>query len=335
MKILHVMAHLGGGVGKAHAAINAAMPAGVEQTYVLLEPPVDRRHVDAIGKKSRIMVTDDDAKIRRLVALSNVVQFEFWGHPSLDRLVRRIKILPSTRSACWSHVSGLFPPLIPGYLIDMVDQFVVTSPVSVPAIGECAVVNSGFGIDDPPERRSTGICYLGTVDFKKMHRGVFDAVDELKEDVEVSFWGYVGPGVEDAVVKMKHPERVRLRGHAADPARVLSEADVFLYLLRPDHYGTAENALVEAMSIGLVPVVMDNSAELAIVRHGVTGLVARSPAGAAAHLKYLASSPTAKEILSRNATREAGKPKYSPARSAEQLAATWRGLISGRIKKYA
>ena len=39
MRILHVTPHLGGGVGKAHAALSAVLPEIVQQTFVLLEPP--------------------------------------------------------------------------------------------------------------------------------------------------------------------------------------------------------------------------------------------------------------------------------------------------------
>ena len=46
MKVLHVTPHLGGGVGKAHAAISAVLPDVVEQTFVLLgsapRPPLHR-----------------------------------------------------------------------------------------------------------------------------------------------------------------------------------------------------------------------------------------------------------------------------------------------------
>jgi glycosyltransferase involved in cell wall biosynthesis len=160
-----------------------------------------------------------------------------------------------------------------------------------------------------------------------MHRWALDAVDRLKSDARVSFWGHVGLGVADAVARMRHPDRVCLGGHALDPAAAMSGAGIFLYPLRSDHYGTAENALVEAMSLGLVPVVLDNPAELEIVRHGVTGLVARSAFGLAAHVNFLASSPTARKILSENAVRETGRSKYSPAASAVALAETWRRLL--------
>jgi len=49
---------------------------------------------------------------------------------------------------------------------------------------------------------------------------------------------------------MRHPERIEFCGETAEPAAALSDADIFFYPLQPDHYGTAENALIEAMSLG-------------------------------------------------------------------------------------
>ena len=71
--------------------------------------------------------------------------------------------------------------------------------------------------------------------------------------------------------------------------------DIFFYPLQPDHYGTAENALVEAMSLGLMPVVLDNPAEMAIVRDGETGFVARSIERCTALLQTLLASPGLRE----------------------------------------
>ena len=61
MKLLHVTPHLGGGVGKAHAAMRGAMPAEIEQTFVLLEQQRDRRYVQLIengGDIKDFLLTD-------------------------------------------------------------------------------------------------------------------------------------------------------------------------------------------------------------------------------------------------------------------------------------
>ena len=64
MKVLHVTPHLGGGVGKAHAAISAVLPASVEQTFVLFEAPRDRRYIELVqATGARIVVAGDLARI--------------------------------------------------------------------------------------------------------------------------------------------------------------------------------------------------------------------------------------------------------------------------------
>jgi hypothetical protein len=125
---------------------------------------------------------------------------------------------------------------------------------------------------------------------------------------------------------MRCSERIRFRGQAAEPAGALSEADIFFYPLQPDHYGTAENALVEAMSLGLVPIVLDNPAEAAIVRDGETGFVAHSIDECVPLLQRLLSSPELLKSISRNAARDIAKTR-TPARAAKQFMTLWREML--------
>ena len=85
MKLLHVTPHLGGGVGKAHAALSAALPKeAVEQTFLLLEAPRERRYLDQIeAGGARVIVADGLDQVARLAAKADIVQFEFWNHPRL------------------------------------------------------------------------------------------------------------------------------------------------------------------------------------------------------------------------------------------------------------
>jgi hypothetical protein len=171
------------------------------------------------------------------------------------------------------------------------------------------------------------IAYLGTVDFLKMHPGFFDAIEQLDDDVRVSVWGHVNPSVILRARAMRRAERIVFCGHTDDPELALSGADIFFYPLRRDHYGTAENALIEAMSLGLVPVVLNNPVETAIVRHGETGLVAGSVGECASLLRRLLSSPQERDRLAGNAIRHIAE-SCSPARSAAAFVELWRGLFS-------
>ena len=186
MRILHIAAHLGGGIGKAHATIARELPRGVDQTFLLLEAPIDRRHAHIIARcGGRVIVERDPMRIRALALQADIVQLEYWGHPLLDKYAQ-FGFVPGVKTVCWSHVSGLFPPALPAF--PAVDRFVLTSDISLPVVPRAirrqdlrhqqrfrlrwhAVALRGR----PGE--SLQIAYLGTVDFKKLHRGIFDAID--------------------------------------------------------------------------------------------------------------------------------------------------------------
>ncbi|HVZ53385.1 MAG TPA: glycosyltransferase [Pseudolabrys sp.] len=354
MNILHITPHLGGGVGKAHAALRSALPDEIDQTFVLLEAPRDKRYADAlVSAGARVVVADSLDYVMRLAHKADIVQFEFWNHPRLFECLARCPF-PAMRSVFWSHVSGLHKPFIPPGLIDEAMRFVFTteasraSPslalVSHEARSGIGVVNSGFGFDAagvPPRARGTkpAIAYLGTVDFVKMHPGFFDAIDKLAGDnIRVSVWGAADPAGEviARARAMRRPERIVFRGQTTEPARALSEADIFFYPLRHDHYGTAENALIEAMSLGLVPVVLGNAAERAIVRDGETGFIARSIDEAASLLEMLLVSPGLRATLSRKASDDIAE-KRTPKHAAHDFMVLWLGLIAKapRISDFA
>jgi hypothetical protein len=163
-----------------------------------------------------------------------------------------------------------------------------------------------------------------------MHPGFFDVIDGLVgNDIRVSVWGSADPSGPVAVRAraMRHPERIKFCGETAEPAVALSEADIFFYLLQPDHYGTAENALVEAMSLGLTVVVLNNPAEMAIVRDGETGFIAQSIAGCVSLLQMLLLLPELREKISRNAIRHVAETR-TPAHSALDFMILWLGLLS-------
>jgi glycosyltransferase involved in cell wall biosynthesis len=345
MKLLHVTPHLGGGIGKAHAAMRGAMPAEIDQTFVLLEQPRDRRYVEMIEKGgARVLVADGLDQVADLAGTADIVQFEFWNHPRLFECLAHCRF-PAIRSVFWSHISGVSKPLIPPGLMEEAMRFVFTTPASLDiaslsllskaALGRTAVINSGFGFAGAERRgarreRKPSIAYLGTVDFVKMHPGFFDAIDgQIHDDVRVSVWGAVDPSgpVAARARAMRHPERVVFRGETAEPAAALAEADIFFYPLQPDHYGTAENALIEAMSLGLVPVVLNNAAEMAIVRDGETGFIARSIAESVPLLHMLLSSWGMRERMSRNAIAQIAETRTAD-QSVRDFMIVWLGMLS-------
>lgn len=346
MKILHVAAHLGGGVGKAHAALAEArrdMGSTERHGFLLLERPEDQRFAESIvAAGSEVVVCPSQADIIGLVAEADILQVEWWGHPRIYEFLAR-NALPEHRLALWCHVSGLAPPVIPAALSQLADRTVFTSPCSFEAanlqvaIAErregFAVANSGFGFPGrPPVPRQQGselaFGSLGTLDFAKLHPGFFDVVDRAKRDLRVRLFGRVDPSgaVAAKAAAMRHPGRVVFEGHAEDPADALAGLGAFIYLLTPDHYGTGENALVEAMCLGLCPLVLANPAERAIVTHGETGLVATSIEDACDWLDWMVENPDAVTRLGAEAARRV-TASHSPGASVAAFEAIHAGLM--------
>ena len=343
MKILHVTPHLGGGVGKAHATISAVLPDVVEQTFVLLEAPRDPRFIDKIeASGAHVTIAESLGHVTSLAREADILQFEFWNHPRMFECLARTEF-PPIRSVFWSHISGLSRPLIQPALMEEASRFVFTTAASLSAASVAAfreraaekikVINSGFGFANGSPRTGRGkpgVAYLGTVDFAKMHPGFFEAIDSLiGNDVRVSVWGDFDPAGEVAAraKAMRHQQRVNFMGKASDSSAALANADILLYPLQRDHYGTAENALVEAMSLGLTPVVLNNPPEMAIVRDSETGFVAKSIEEIGSLLEMLLLLPDVRERISRNAIRYV-RENRSPAQSAQDFMILWLGLLS-------
>jgi glycosyltransferase involved in cell wall biosynthesis len=335
MKIVHLTAHLGGGVGKAHAAMRAVDPGSADHMYLLLESARDRRFADAVAATGATVIERPGRdELLAYLADADIVQVEFWNHPRLYEALARLP-LPAARYLFWSHISGLAPPLIAPGLTAAADVFVYTSACSLerPVPGDLRVVGSGFGLGDPPKRREPGATlrggYLGTVDFVKMSPDFFRIVDAVEEaDFEIAVFGAIDPdgGPAHAHAAMRHPERVVMMGQVDDPAAALASLDFFFYPLDRNHFGTAENALVEAMSAGLAPLVLDNPAERAIVTHGRTGLVASNAAEAVAALQRLLSAPGLRAALGNAAAHHAAR-RFRPEVSRDQFAEIYRELM--------
>jgi hypothetical protein len=345
MKIVHITPHLGGGVGKAHAALCAADIDTAGRHYVLLEEPRDQRHLDDIRKTgTAVTIAPDRQTIGELMAGADIVQFEWWNHPLMCGLLAGPP-LPAMRSVFWSHVSGVAAPFIPAGLVAAADRFVFTSACSrlapnlsgpaSPGLERTAVINSGFchqdtGTSEFPDREKSGISYLGTVEFTKMSPAMMQVADRLEHDgALVEIWGDVGADspVRDAVAAMKHPGRVRLRGHTKDPRAALSRTSIFLYLLQPFHFGTAENALVEAMSLGCAPLVFANPCELEIVRDRETGLVATSVDHAVQLLNWMLDHPDEVRRMGERARAQVLEQK-TPDRSIAAFRALWQAAMA-------
>jgi len=350
INILHITPHLGGGVGRVllnylvHAKDNgdgAHRLACLEYANPLAETRAARHGIELHQEAWQNLPA-----LRRKISQADIVLIHWWNHPLLNALLQGIA-LPPARIILWSHVSGqaapqCFTPDLLGYP----DLFVMASPYSyqtpeVQAFGSAdhgerlGLVFSCAGIDHiasarPRAHKGFNIGYLGTVDYCKMHREYL-AMSAAARIPEASFIVCGGPGwktIEAEAAQRGWAERFDFRGQITDVAGALSSFDVFGYPLSPEHYGTGEQTLIEAMAVGVPPVVLANGAEQYVVDDGRTGLVAGDPQHYTRCLEMLHQKPELRLTLADQARKNA-RQKYT----IEATAKAWDEMFTRVMKK--
>jgi glycosyltransferase involved in cell wall biosynthesis len=352
IKVLHITAHLGGGVGKALSGLVACSESSrldVQHTIVCLEQPEKTQFIDLIRNRNcEVFVSPDALKLKNLIVETDIVQLEWWNHPAIFACLCG-QALPPMRLMVWSHVSGLYNPVIPPKLPAVAQKFLFTSPCSfeskeVQALDpnvriRLGVVSSSGGFDNLPlpadacgDRLSVG--YFGSLNFAKLHPhyvNFLKAVKDPRFSVKV-----IGDVTNKAILERQceqagRPGMLDFHGYTSDAASALSSLNVLAYLLNPEHYGTTENALLEAMAMGIVPIVLNNPAERFIVDDHNTGLIVSSPEEFAEAVSWLKESPDELGRMGRQAA-ESVRNRFAVEKMEATFASHYRTILTSEKK---
>ena len=343
MKVVHLTAHLGGGVGKALSGLAAHSDRSIERTIVCLARPEKTQFIDRLREIGTQVIVCPSAETQvRLVEDADIVQLEWWNHPETFACLCSLPN-PPLRLLVWCHVSGLFNPIIPRGLIGASRTFVFTSACSYeatevreldPELRErLTVVSScgGFeGLPEPQFAPSTrfSVGYIGSLNFAKLHPHYVEFLAAV--DIPGFCVSMVGDSINQDVLSaqcdsMGKSGMLKFLGYTSDVATALRQFDVLAYLLNPTHYGTTENALLEAMSMGVVPVVLDNPAERSIVDDRRTGLIVRSPGEFAQAVGWLWRNPTERRRIGERAAQQV-REKYSVEKTGKSFDSLYRAM---------
>lgn len=324
IKVVHITAHLGGGVGRilSSIAIFSNTECEFEHTIITLEKTQTMQFEELCKKNNIKVILAEKCDIESILNEADIVQLDWWHHPLTSEFMAKYLNKVECRLLIWSHVSGSLYPCINPKFIDFPDAYVFTTPFSYENSfwpeqerkeimkKSYVVVSSGIDFYKPIEKKKHNgfnVGYVGFLGYNKTHPDFIKYCERASDIPDIKFiivgdTTYGNKMVLDAQNSKVLRNKIVFEGYSLNIFENLSEFDVFGYPLNPEHYGTAENALLEAMAAGVVPVVLNQCTEKHIVKNMKTGLVVNNILEYANALRWLYENPDQRNMLAASAS---------------------------------
>ncbi|SDY31483.1 Glycosyltransferase involved in cell wall bisynthesis [Allochromatium warmingii] len=280
VRVLHLAPHYGGGVGTVMRAflVDSQRIGGYGHRLACLEAASNGTQAWAaqLGIDLADRLHWNEAALRQLLNEADIVHIHWWHHPLLNAFMYR-NDLPPFRCVLWTHVNGHYAPQnFPLGLADYPDVLVLATSWSLqaPTLADAVaqgrdirVVRSTAGLPTMLPRVERGdapirVGYVGTVDPIKMHPDFMQLclAAELPGPVVVA-GGPRHEALRAAAQTIDAADQFEILGPVANVPALMSRLDVLAYPLNPQHYGTGEQVLLEAVAAGVVPVVLGTENE--------------------------------------------------------------------------
>lgn len=314
--VLHISAHMGGGVGKVLTGVASNKDDKYKHDIILLEKPIDTQFTDECSKNGvTITFAPDLDYIFWAIKCSDIVQVDWWGHPLMAKLLHDIRD-QKMRLVVWSHTAGCYYPYLKPDFVTFPNHFIFSSQYSkdnmhwnlkdIARMENTSVINSSGGFRDTKDvpllpHEGFNVGYVGTLAYVKM---LPEFVDYCKAIADI-------PGIKFIMIgRIPEPNRVLedaeregiadkfvFKGYVSDLPAELAQLDVLGYLLNPNHFGTTENAMLEAMSMGIPPVCMSQCAEMYLVKDKLTGFLVRNKSEYTAAINSMYLNPRHRKAM--------------------------------------
>lgn len=276
MKILHITAHMGGGIGTVISSWLSQRPG---HTVACLDYLNDKYKAESYVRDYGIFgnMLKEPSFLVSLIEQYDIVVVHYWDSPFLRKLFSYS--LPESRMVFWCHKVFMPEPDALAYP----DKIIGTSPIqSFPEYIWSTGDMQRFLSLKPVPHDGFNVGYIGTVDYKKMHPEFIDMC--LAADIPDAHFYVIG----ENKIGGKIGKKFTFTGKVDDVAPYLARLDVLGYPLRRNHYGTCEQVIGEAMCAGVVPVCLNNDAESTIIDHEENGFLAVDEADYIRKIEYLA-----------------------------------------------
>ena len=293
-RVLHISVHMGGGIGNALSSLVCA-DRNNEHTIILLQKPQKTVYVEkCINNGVNVSVLSKDVLIEDILKEADVVVIHWWNHPLMIGFLANFPTI-RVRSILWCHVSGVSYPYFPPMFLNLFSYVLFTSKYSfdnphwsleekeeivkksdlVYGMGplRCHKQKKKYGI-----RNIVRIGYMGTLGRSKIHPQFVLACKEIVDtnpnvqfvvlgDIDEADW------IKREACRFGIERNYSFEGYVDNVDDYLLSFDIFGYPLNPNNYATTENALLEAMSVGLPVVALNQGTEKYIIDNGVNGVL--------------------------------------------------------------
>lgn len=292
IKVAHITAHVGGGIG---AVLRNFFAKSEDcENYLLCLDKCESNFSDFTNAKfaAHCVAFKPSNLYFNLLEICDIVILHYWNHPLVAKFLASIQI-PPCRLIFWCHNSGLHTPhIIPNYLSRMAQKIIFTSSCSmqVPNIDILAKSDISnyletlhstrslneyieIGLKKSSKSTSRNLLYVGTVSYAKIHPTSAEILAKLSRQGNAI---YVVGGPDHVLLASEVASlggKIEIYGSVRDVLNFYKKADIFIYPLRNDHYGTGEQVILEALAAGLPVVAFGNPAEKAILANGIDSLL--------------------------------------------------------------
>lgn len=296
MNVLHITAHLGGGVGRALSSLVMEEKTNCHRIICIQQPEKMQFVKLCRAAGAEVLMAPSMERICEEMTQCDVLIVHWWDHPVMAEFLAEFPDIP-VRLALWVHISGCSYPALPYRFLDKAQAVFFTTPYSYEnpewsekerrSIQEKSCVIYGSGLLRPPVRKQRSIrcqapyCigYAGTFARSKIHPDFVRACSMVLEKIPDTRFLLAGDLNKDSWI-IKEAETLGIAdhfiflGYVENMETFWNQIDVFGYPLNPQHFGTTENVILEAMCARVPVVLLNQAAEKYIVTHKVDGILA-------------------------------------------------------------
>lgn len=162
--------------------------------------------------------------------------------------------------------------------------------------------------------------YVGSLDYAKLNSDVVLWIKRITEKEKRASFYFAGdclPDFKHDIEKNKLNSKVHFLGFRNDIPELLKGFDVFVYPLNPHNFATTENALIEAMAVGLPIIASRGVVEEAIIANGKDGILVENEEEFVSAFTKIMKDEKKRIELGHNARKDAIR-KYSIVENLER-----------------